>query len=143
MNQGKCALRVTSKSRPVAFVFRNIKGIRFAIWYPFLKKKKEEKKVEKEKREEEEEEERERERERATMAGSEGEEVEGHRGVDVRTYTCKKTSRRNDVVLVAVVAPVILSAGWYVTKKKKKKNQRERERERSVHEAHHIQKTVN
>ena len=77
------------------------------------------------------------------MAGSEGEEVEGHRGVDVRTYTCKKTSRRNDVVLVAVVAPVILSAGWYVTKKKKKKKQRERERERSVHEAHHIQKTVN
>ena len=64
------------------------------------------------------------------MAGSEGEEVEGHRGVDVRTYTCKKTSRRNDVVLVAVVAPVILSAGWYVTKKKeKKKPERERERE--------------
>ena len=99
-----------------------------------MKKRKEKKKKKKK---------RERERERATMAGSEGEEVEGHRGVDVRTYTCKKTSRRNDVVLVAVVAPVILSAGWYVTKKKKKKKQRERERERSVHEAHHIQKTVN
>ena len=99
-----------------------------------MKKRKEKKKKKKK---------RESERERATMAGSEGEEVEGHRGVDVRTYTCKKTSRRNDVVLVAVVAPVILSAGWYVTKKKKKKKQRERERERSVHEAHHIQKTVN
>ena len=86
-----------------------------------MKKRKEKQKKKKKKRE--------RERERATMAGSEGEEVEGHRGVDVRTYTCKKTSRRNDVDLVAVVAPVILSAGWYVTKKKEKK-QRERERER-------------